>query len=85
MTFTSGGTEANNLALFGLAGAEFSPGHLVSTPLEHPAVAEPIAKLEAGGFAVSRASVDDHGLADVASMAEAFRADTRLRHLDAGQ
>ena len=48
--FTSGGTEANNLAIFGLAGAENSPGHVISSPFEHPAVAEPIARLQAAGF-----------------------------------
>ena len=40
--FTSGGTEANNLAVFGLAGAESSPGHVVSSVIEHPAVVEPL-------------------------------------------
>ena len=54
MIFTSGGTEANNLAIFGLAGAETSPGHVVSSPIEHPAIAEPVARLEAAGFAVDR-------------------------------
>src|SRR5215218_6299821 len=43
--FTSGGTEANNLAIFGLAGAEHEPGHVVSSPIEHPAIAEPVARL----------------------------------------
>ena len=52
--FTSGGTEANNLAIFGLAGAESSPGHVVTSPIEHPAISEPISRLEAAGFAVDR-------------------------------
>ncbi len=46
--FTSGATEANNLALFGLAGDP--PGSLASSPLEHPSVTEPIAQLTARGF-----------------------------------
>src|SRR5947209_4481805 len=37
--FTSGATEANNLALFGLAGDP--PGHIISSAVEHPSVAEP--------------------------------------------
>jgi len=45
--FTSGATEANNLALFGLAG---SPGVLAVAPIEHPCVLEPIAELERRGF-----------------------------------
>src|SRR3954451_4089527 len=58
--FTSGGTEANNLAIFGLAdgdgedddrgGGGHGPRHVVSSPIEHPAVAEPVSRLEAEGF-----------------------------------
>ena len=79
--FTSGGTEANNLAIFGLAGAESSPGHVVSSPIEHPAIAEPVARLEAAGFAVDQVPVDGQGLADAPRMAEAFRDDTRFATL----
>ncbi|WP_020467050.1 aminotransferase class V-fold PLP-dependent enzyme, partial [Singulisphaera acidiphila] len=79
--FTSGGTEANNLAIFGLAGAEGDPGHVVSSPIEHPAIAEPIARLEAAGFAVDRPAVNAEGLADSALMAAPFRAETRLATL----
>src|SRR5439155_11680400 len=42
--FTSGGTEANNLALFGLGGDP--PGHLIASPLEHPCVIEPLHQLK---------------------------------------
>jgi len=79
--FTSGGTEANNLAVFGLAGAENAPGHVVSGPTEHPAVAEPVARLEAAGFAVDRPPVSAEGLADPGAMAESLRADTRFATL----
>ncbi|WP_422927797.1 cysteine desulfurase family protein [Singulisphaera sp. PoT] len=79
--FTSGGTEANNLAIFGLAGAEHDPGHVVSSPLEHPAIAEPIARLEAAGFAVDRPEVDAEGVADAGRMASTFRESTRLATL----
>jgi cysteine desulfurase len=79
--FTSGGTEANNLAVFGLAGAEGEPGHVVSSPIEHPAVAEPVARLEAAGFVVDRPAVDGRGLADARAMAEALRDETRLATL----
>src|SRR5205809_4779810 len=37
--FTSGATEANNLALFGLSGSP--PAHLLASPVEHPSVSEP--------------------------------------------
>jgi cysteine desulfurase len=79
--FTSGGTEANNLAIFGLAGAEFLPGHVVTSPIEHPAVTEPIARLEAAGFAVNYTPVDKEGLVDARGTATIFRTDTRLATL----
>ncbi len=68
--FTSGGTEANNLAVFGLAGAEGSPGHVVLSPIEHPAVAEPVARLEAAGFRVDRPPVNSQGIADATDFCE---------------
>jgi cysteine desulfurase len=79
--FTSGGTEANNLAVFGLAGAESSPGHVVASPIEHPAISEPVSRLEAAGFAIDYVPVDARGLADPAGMAAAFRSDTRFATL----
>jgi cysteine desulfurase len=79
--FTSGGTEANNLAVFGLAGAENAPGHVASSPIEHPAIAEPVARLEVAGFAVDRPAVSCEGLADIDAMASAFREDTRFATL----
>jgi cysteine desulfurase len=79
--FTSGGTESNNLAVFGLAGAEGSPGHVVTSPIEHPAIVEPVARLEAAGFAVDRVPVDGQGLANATGMAATFRADTRFATL----
>jgi cysteine desulfurase len=79
--FTSGGTEANNLAIFGLAGAESSPGHLVSSPIEHPAITEPVARLEAAGFVVDQAPIDQHGLADTRTMGALLQAETRFATL----
>lgn len=76
--FTSGGTEANNLAIFGLAGAESTPGHIISSPIEHPAIAEPVARLEAAGFIVNRISVDGQGLTNIRQMTELLRDETRF-------
>src|SRR3954470_4356013 len=42
VVFTSGGTEANNLAAFGLVARAEGPGHVVASPIEHPAVAGPV-------------------------------------------
>src|SRR4051794_37005063 len=55
----SGATEANNLALFGLAGD--SPGHVVAGPTEHPCVVEPLHQLAARGFAVDYLPVGGDG------------------------
>jgi cysteine desulfurase len=79
--FTSGGTEANNLAIFGLAGAESSPGQVVSSPIEHPAITEPVARLEAAGFVVEQAPIDQHGLADTGAMGGLLQAETRFATL----
>jgi cysteine desulfurase len=81
VVFTSGGTEANNLALFGLAGLRREPGHLVMSPIEHPAVAVPIVYLMSQGFAIDRPEVRTDGLVDPELMAATFRSDTRLATL----
>jgi cysteine desulfurase len=79
--FTSGGTEANNLAVFGLAGTEQEPGHIVSSPFEHPAVAEPLGRLEGVGFAIDRPDVGPDGVANAAKIAARIRDDTRFATL----
>jgi cysteine desulfurase len=76
VVFTSGGTEANNLALLGLAGEP--PGHIVTSPIEHPSVAEPVQQLEKQGFAVDRLPVDREGLVEAQALSGLLRADTRL-------
>src|SRR5262249_28396691 len=53
--FTSGATEANNLAVFGMAGD--APAHLITSAIEHPSVVEPIQRLSARGFTVDRLRV----------------------------
>src|SRR5262245_7763150 len=58
--FTSGATEANNLALFGLAGDP--PGRLIASPVEHPCVVEPLRHLEARGFVLEWLPVDPTGI-----------------------
>src|SRR5262245_58598962 len=60
VVFTSGATEANNLALFGLAGDP--PGRLVASPIEHPCVAEPLRQLAGHGFEVEYLPVDGEGV-----------------------
>lgn len=74
--FTSGATEANNLALFGLAGS--SPAHLITSPIEHPSVAEPCRRLEQLGFAVDYLPVNREGIVQPDALRELLRPDTRL-------
>ncbi|MDX2009384.1 MAG: cysteine desulfurase family protein [Myxococcaceae bacterium] len=60
--FTSGGTEANNLALVGLWHARRFHG-LVTSVVEHPATSAPVQRLEREGAPVTRMPVDDRGVA----------------------
>ncbi len=66
VVFTSGATEANNLALLGLEDALTRSGrrHVVTSALEHKAVLEPIALLEQRGFDVTRIGSDASGHVD---------------------
>lgn len=59
--FTSGGTEANNLAIRGIAEAQPARSHLVTSVIEHPATTRPCDWLEARGMRVSRLGVDADG------------------------
>jgi len=77
IVFTSGGTEADNLALFGSLG-RFQPGHLIVSAVEHPAVMEPARALNRLGWDVDFVPVDGDGLIDLDAYEQAFRDDTRL-------
>lgn len=78
--FTSGATESNNLAIFGLAawGEEQSRRHVVTTAIEHKAVLEPVAELERRGFEVTRVGVGRSGRVDPEEVAAALRPETLL-------
>ncbi len=67
LVFTSGGTEANNLAIHG-SGARL----LITTPIEHSAVREPADEFEKRGGEVVRLGVDRQGLIDAAELAGAL-------------
>jgi cysteine desulfurase len=77
IVFTAGGTEADNLALFGYL-ARFQPGHLVVSAVEHPAVMEAARALNRLGWAVDFVPVDGDGVIDLDAYEQAFRDDTRL-------
>ena len=64
--FTSGGTEANNLAVFGVAAARHKIGtKIVTSKIEHPSVPEAFRKLEIDGFNVEYLDVDSEGRVDL--------------------
>ena len=77
--FTSGGTEADNWAIFGSAMANKRRGmHLITTQIEHAAAAEPMKKLEKEGFEVTRLGVDETGTIRLDELKNAIRPDTIL-------
>jgi cysteine desulfurase len=78
--FTSGATEANNLAILGLAEHGVSTGrrHIISTQIEHHAVLEPLAELSRRGFEVELVPPDADGCIDSGAIERALRPDTLL-------
>lgn len=60
--FTSGGTESDNLAVFGLAKAYPSKKKILVSEIEHPAISEPINFLKANGYKIIKIPVDKSGL-----------------------
>jgi cysteine desulfurase len=77
--FTSGGTEANNLAITGLCEAAQSHGrHLVTSAIEHPSVRGSIEALERNGWQVTRLPVCENGVVLVEDARLALRPDTVL-------
>lgn len=78
IVFTSGGTEASNLALRGAAEARPERRHLVTTRVEHPATVQPCRYLERHGWTVTWLGVDGDGRASVEEAEAALREDTVL-------
>lgn len=79
IVFTAGGTEADNLALFGAADSgKLRSRHIVAASFEHPAVLEPINRLAAGGWEVTWVDPDRDGVVRPAAVAAALRPDTAL-------
>src|ERR1700675_5045047 len=79
IVFTSGGTEADNLAIFGLTRGLVQPGqHVISSTVEHHAVLNSCKHLEASGCEVSYVAVDGRGQVDPDDVSRALRPNTRL-------
>ena len=76
--FTSGGTEANNLAIRGAMELSTERRHIVTSAVEHPATVQPCAWLESQGIAVTRVPVNRTGHVEEQSVSAALRSDTAL-------
>lgn len=77
--FTSGATEANNLAIKGVAESYFQKGrHIITVQTEHNAVLDPCAYLETLGFEITYLPVQPDGLLDLSKLETALRTDTVL-------
>ncbi|PSB26355.1 IscS subfamily cysteine desulfurase [filamentous cyanobacterium Phorm 46] len=79
IVFTSGATEANNLAIKGIAEAYFSKGkHIITVKTEHNAILDPCTYLEKLGFDITVLPVKSDGLIDIGDLIKAIRAETIL-------
>lgn len=79
IVFTSGATEANNLALQGVAHAYCHKGmHIISVATEHSSVLDCLSALQKQGFSVSYLTPQKNGLVDLQQFRAAFRPDTIL-------
>ena len=79
LVFTSSGTEANNLAVKGVAEAQRDRGsHLILSNIEHPSIDQSVAWLEQQGFTATRVPVDGEGRLTAAAVAESVTDQTIL-------
>jgi cysteine desulfurase len=76
--FTSGGTEANNLAIRGLAAANPGRRHIITSVIEHPATLEPCRVMAREGYRVDRLPVDKNGRVKPAELSRTVSGSTLL-------
>lgn len=74
---TSGGTESNNTAIFGIT-QQYSNGHVITSSIEHDAILQPCKNLEEDGYDVTYLPVDGHGLVSPETLKNAITEKTRL-------
>ena len=79
IVFTSGGTESDNSALWGVFRSGYRPGnHIITTKIEHPAILATCSALERAGAQITYVRVDGSGRVDPASVESAIRENTIL-------
>lgn len=77
--FTSGGTESNNFAFYGVVKANEHKGrHIITTAVEHPCILEAAKRLAVEGYEVDYLSVDEHGVISLEELRQKVRKDTIL-------
>jgi len=85
IVFTSGGTESDNLAIWGVAQHYPTPRHIIISQVEHSAIREPVRLLEERGWAVTRLPVNSEGWVNPLNLQLALRRDTVLVSVIYGQ
>jgi cysteine desulfurase len=85
LVFTSGGTEADNLAIMGVARQYRTPQHLIISSVEHPAIAEPAKLLAQWGWQVTRLPVNRQGRINPLDLQAALQPNTVLVSIIYGQ
>ncbi|TRU20358.1 MAG: cysteine desulfurase [Microcystis aeruginosa Ma_MB_S_20031200_S102] len=83
--FTSGGTEADNLAIIGVAQQYNRPRHIIISSVEHSAIAEPCKQLEEQGWQITRLPVNRQGRVNPLDLKAAIQSDTVLISIIYGQ
>ncbi len=79
IVFTGGGSESDNLAIYGIAQAHADKGkHIITTAIEHHAVLHPFQELEKQGWQVTYLKVDEQGFIKIDEFKKALRPDTIL-------
>ena len=83
--FTSGGTEADNLAIMGVARQYTTPQHIIISSVEHSAIAKPVKQLEQWGWQITRLPVNSQGRVNPLDLKAAIQPNTVLVSIIYGQ
>ncbi|MGK7947986.1 MAG: cysteine desulfurase family protein [Xenococcaceae cyanobacterium] len=85
IVFTTGGTEADNLAIMGVARKYLTPQHIITSEVEHSAISEPIKQLEKWGWQITKLPVNNQGRINPLDLKAAIQPNTVLVSIIYGQ